>query len=239
MRPIRVLLVDDEEDFRQPTLRYLTRMGMTVLGVGSAAEMDAKLAEFTPDVVVLDVNMPGETGFDAVKRLRRDSTSGLVMLTARSKVDDRIFGLTQGADSYLSKPVSLHELEVVIRGLFLRLEASPMKPESGWLFDASRWTLTAPDGKTERVSAAEHGVLALLMAAPGQPVARDALFQALGRLPSGPEDRSVDLLVSKLRRKFVDSQFTIPIRSVRNVGYVFLKPAAMQADIESQAFPGP
>jgi two-component system OmpR family response regulator len=231
MTSIRVLLVDDEEDFREPTLRFLSKTGMAVLGAGSACEMDIKRNDFAPDVIILDVNMPGESGFDVVKRLRRETDIGLVLLTARGDVDDRVFGLNQGADNYLTKPVNLRELEAVIRGIFGRLRSSEPEKERGWLFDAECWTLTAPDGKNAKLSAAEYRVLAALMAEPGQPVARDILFNVLGRIPPGAEDRSLDVLVSRLRRKFSDSNFAVPIQSVRNIGYVFPRPAAIIGNI--------
>jgi len=104
MSPIRVLLVDDEHEFLTPVLRFLTKAGMQVVGAGSVEDMDAVLADFRPDVVVLDVNLPGESGFDAVCRLRQTTKAGLVMLTARTEIDDRVFGLTQGADAYFTKP---------------------------------------------------------------------------------------------------------------------------------------
>jgi DNA-binding response OmpR family regulator len=101
--------------------------------------------------------------------------------------------------------------------------ASPAE-DAEWIFDADAWTLVSPDGERVRLSAAEHGVISLLTDAPGQPVPRDHLFVALRKIQSGPDDRSVDLLVSRLRRKFSTSAFRLPIQSVRGVGYVFPMP---------------
>lgn len=226
MSKIRVMLVDDEEDFREPVARFLRKAGMDVVGVGSVEEMAEPMTGWRPDVIVLDVNLPGESGMAALQRLRSESSAGLVMVTAQGGVDDRIHGLTLGADSYLGKPVNIRELEAVIRSLSSRIapDKPVSAPESGWVFDTERWTLISPHAEEVRLSAAEHSVLMALTRQPGQPVSRDVLFNALGKQPAGPEDRSLDVLVSRLRRKFPDSIITLPIRSVRGIGYVFPMP---------------
>jgi len=100
-------------------------------------------------------------------------------------------------------------------------------PAQVWFFDAKQWTLTSPDGRRVSLSSAEYGLLTVLAATPGQPVERAALFQALGRDASGPDDRSIDLLISRLRRKFESSDFALPVKSVRGIGYVFPEPVIM------------
>ena len=224
MTPIRVLLVDDEPDFLTPVMRFLTKAGMQVVGVGSVEDMDAALEDFQPDIIVLDVNLPGENGFDAVHRLRQNTKAGLVMLTARTEIDDRVFGLTQGADAYFTKPVTLRELEAAIRNLWGRLHSLTPVPTEPWIFDAGKWTLTSPDGKPQSLSAAEYRLLSILADTPGQPVERDVLCQALGRATASLDDRGVDLLISRLRRKFAGADFSLPIKSVRGIGYVFPEP---------------
>lgn len=226
MSKIQVMLVDDEEDFREPVARFLRKVGMEVMDVGSVEEMAQSMTGFRPHVIVLDVNLPGESGLEALKRLRAESSAGLVMVTAQGGVDDRIHGLSLGADSYLGKPVNIRELEAVIRSLRSRVapEQPASVPEPGWVFDTERWTLSSPTGEEARLSAAEHAVLTALTRHPGQPVSRDVLFTVLGRQSSGPEDRSLDVLVSRLRRKYPDSTTTLPIRSARGIGYVFPPP---------------
>lgn len=223
---IHVMLVDDEEDFREPVARFLRKVGMEVVTVGSVEEMAPSMISWRPDVIVLDVNLPGESGLEALQRLRSESSAGLVMVTAQGGVDDRILGLSLGADSYLGKPVNIRELEAVIRSLWSRI--APGEPvaalERCWVFDTERWTLSSPTGEEVRLSGAEHTVLMALTQQPGQPVSRDVLFNALGKQPTGPEDRSLDVVVSRLRRKYTDSAVTLPIRSARGVGYVFPMP---------------
>ncbi|MFA7428654.1 MAG: response regulator transcription factor [Rhodospirillaceae bacterium] len=218
---IKVILVDDEEDFRDPVTRFLRRRGMTVHDVGSVEELTAALPAFAPDIIVLDLNLPGESGLDAVERLRGTCGAGIIMATARRGVDDRIHGLSLGADSYLEKPLDVRELEAMIRSLWGRLAArAPAAPETVWLFSPEDWTLTAPDGLSIRLSTAEYNMITLLARKPGVAVSRDILFQALGKTASGPEDRSLDVLISRLRNKLAASEHALPLKAVRSVGYV-------------------
>lgn len=218
---ITVILVDDEEDFRNPVARFLRRRGMTVHDVGSVEELTAVLPVVQPDIIVLDINLPGESGLDAVKRLRGICDAGIIMATARRGVDDRIHGLNLGADSYLEKPLDVRELEAVIRSLWGRLAPrAPEEPAPAWLFSPDDWTLTAPDGLSVRLSTAEYNMITLLAREPGVAVSRDILFQALGKTARGPEDRSLDVLISRLRNKFAASEHSLPLKAVRWVGYV-------------------
>lgn len=231
---IRVALVDDEPDFRQPVARYLRKQGMTVHEVGSIEDLTPMLADIAPNIILLDVTLPGESGRDALQRLREDTGAGVIMVTAHGGLEDRIDGLTRGADGYLCKPVTMRELEAVVLSVWRRMgndtataaDSPPAPPavDAEWIFDADAWTLVSPDGERVRLSAAEYGVMSLLTDAPGQPVPRDHLFVALRKTQSGPDDRSVDLLVSRLRRKFSTSEFKPPIQAVRGVGYVFPMP---------------
>ena len=224
MGEIRVMLVEDEEDFRVPLARYLAKVGMAVAGVGSAEEMAAELPSFQPNIVVLDVNLPGESGFAALERLRSSSSVGVVMLTARGGVDDRIQGLTLGADSYLAKPVNLKELELTIRNLFAR-QVPPTPPEpQAWTLDDDRWSLISPDGAAVRLSSAERLAVGVLLAQGGEPVDRETLSAAAGVKfdLDGGNDRNVDILISRLRRRFASIGAGLPIRSVRNRGYAFV-----------------
>lgn len=222
-RPVRVILVDDEEDFRIPVARYLTRGGMTVTGVESVEALEVLLETETADVIVLDVNLPGESGLDAVDRLRRRTTAGLIMLTARSDVEDRIIGLRRGADGYLGKPVDLRELAASIRNLAERLAPPPVA--EGWSFDGRAWTLTTPQGLTIALTQTECLLIATLVDHAGEPVAREVLADALGLTLRDGEDRRLDVVVSRLRAKVRDAG-ALPIRAVRNVGYVFPLPVS-------------
>lgn len=220
MSSIRVALVDDEPDFREPVARFLRKAGLEVVGVESVEDLADLMSSFRPDVIVLDVNLPGESGMEAVQRLREETRAGLIMVTARTGEQDRLMGLQYGADSYLGKPINLRELEAIVRNLHRRLKEGGSAQEQ-WTFNADDWTLSSPDSETVTISAAEYLVLACLTEDPGRPVGREDLFACLGKVDPAPDDRSLDVLLSRLRRKFSVSSYTLPIRSVRGIGYVF------------------
>lgn len=140
MPSIRIALVDDEPDFRQPVARYLRKRGMTVYETGSVEELRPVLSEAAPNIILLDVSLPGESGLDAVKSLRDESKAGVIMVTARGGLEERIEGLGRGADSYLCKPVSMRELEAVVLSLWRRIG----NEETGGMFAAL--TIAMKDG---------------------------------------------------------------------------------------------
>ncbi|MEZ2298668.1 response regulator transcription factor [Variovorax sp. RCC_210] len=126
----RVLVIEDDEDLRDTVLRYLNGVGMLARGVASAEEVDAQLARHDFDAVVCDVNLPGEDGFAVLARLRARSAMRIVMLTARGIANDRLRGLSLGADYYLVKPVNLRELEMVLNNLMPRSHETPVATAS-------------------------------------------------------------------------------------------------------------
>ena len=230
---IKVMVVEDDPDLCGSICRYLSLVGMSVQRAGSGAEMDALLADFTPDLLVLDVNLPGEDGFSIAARLRSASKVGIIMLTARGQLDDRVLGLTAGADAYLVKPVQFRELEAVIHSLTRRLSepAAEEKRESReennqtWGFDAASWSLITPAGHRVPLTNAEFRVLQTLTHEPGASVARDDIAAALGKSVGGYDDRSIDAVMARLRRKVnAATGENLPVRAVRSVGYVFAAP---------------
>ena len=127
--PLSILVVDDEPDLRALLTDYLGLQGFAVRTAASAAELDARLAEAPADLIVLDVNMPGETGLEALARLRRQgSTAGVIMLTAAGTLDARLDGLGDGADDYVVKPFEPRELLARIRAVARRIDEAPAVP---------------------------------------------------------------------------------------------------------------
>ena len=230
---INVMVVEDDPDLCGSVCRYLSLVGMNVQRAGSGTEMDQLLKDFTPDLMVLDVNLPGEDGFSIAARLRSSSKVGIIMLTARGQLDDRVLGLTAGADAYLVKPVQFRELEAVIHSLTRRLHDAPAeekrdgKDENAqtWGFDAPSWSLITPAGHRVPLTNAEYRVLQTLTLEPGASVARDDIAAALGKTVGGYDDRSIDAVMARLRRKVnAATGENLPIRAVRSVGYVFAAP---------------
>ncbi len=234
---IQVVIVEDDVDLRDTFCRYLTRVGMNVTGVGSVEEFEA--LNVSPDIAIFDINLPGDSGLVGAGRLRLTSRAGIIMLTARDALDDKVLGLSLGADAYLVKPVHIRELEAMIRSLYRRLTdentsqpQAPVPVEDGaWILDTRRWSLTPP-GRQNGVplSAAEYHFLSVLMRSFGQPVPREDILQALGKGNSETELRGLDTLLSRLRKK-VETEVAgieFPVRSVRGIGYVFAAPARNQ-----------
>jgi DNA-binding response OmpR family regulator len=223
MSNIRLLLVDDEEDFRIPIASILTNNGMEVKQAGSPSQMDKVLTQFTPHIIVLDVNLPEENGFEIARRLKQTADYSIVMLTAYGSVEDRVEGLSRGADYYLPKPVDTRELLAIIHNLYKRHHDADI-PSAPWLLNKSAWTLTTPDHKTHELTKPELQILTALAKKQGEPVSRRELYSALGLASYAPETRSVDNQVSRLRRRFTTDNYTLPIKTVHSVGYVFSDP---------------
>ncbi|MEP9380023.1 response regulator transcription factor [Aquabacter sp. CN5-332] len=224
---IRILLVEDDDDLRDSLQAYLTDAGLQVRAVRTAEHLVEEIAAYAPDIVVLDINLPGQDGFEAAMAVREHSSVGIIMLTGRSMRTDRLHGLSVGADHYLVKPADPAELEMVIRNLHRRVkgpEAASRPDEVDrdvWGFNAKRWTLSCPHGTKVSLSAAERHLLEKLLERTGEPVARADLVAPGSRqdLDSG---RGLDLLVFRLRRKVErECGLSLPVLSARSIGYVF------------------
>jgi len=223
--PIRVLLVEDDIDFRESLESFLNAAGFEVRAIGDADSLDAELANHRPDVVVLDVNLPGMDGFSVATTLRSTSNLGLVMLTGRKDRQDRFQGLAIGVDHYLTKPIDPAELELVVRNLHRRLHAhasgTPAPSSDRWILDTAHWMLTSPNGMQVTLSRQEYEVLGHLMARPGSPVSRTELMRKDDR-DADDSGRGLDLIIFRLRRRMErECGCPLPVRSVRSIGYVF------------------
>jgi two-component system phosphate regulon response regulator OmpR len=215
-----VLVVDDDRRIRDLLSRYLQRQGYRVTTARSAAEARARLDGLAFDLLILDVMMPGETGFDLAKALRKTSQVPILMLTARAEAESRIAGLEIGADDYLAKPFEARELSLRIANILKRAQpAAPAPAESvrfgPFLFHIARGELRRgeePIHLTDR----EKDMLRLLAAQPGETVAR----LMLAGNGAGAGERAVDVQVNRLRRK-IESDPANPlfVQTVRGIGY--------------------
>lgn len=223
---IRVLIIEDNRDLRESLCRYLTALGMTVHGLPDGRGLDARLAGHAVDLVICDVNLPGENGFSLIARLRLTSKAGVIMLTARRTDEDRLLGLSLGVDCYMVKPVNMRELEFVIRNLYRRISEGPLpRPEPGeerWGYDRALWILTAPNGNQVKLTMAEARIVDCLLSQEGEAVQREALLQAMGRPNIETYVRNIDVSISRLRRK-IEAQCgaRLPVCSARGMGYAF------------------
>jgi DNA-binding response OmpR family regulator len=233
--PVRILVVDDEPDLRALLSDYLGMQGYAVGAAADAAELDTRLAEAPADVIVLDINMPGENGLAALARLRAGGCrAGVILLTAAGTLGDRLAGLSDGADDYIVKPFEPRELLARIRAVLRRLEASgvppapaPAMPKPGLrigrcTFDTGARCLRAPDGSEIALTAMEFDLLTVFARHPRQILSRSRLAELAHGRPLAPGDRSIDIRITRLRQKIgEDARAPRTLRTVHGEGYVF------------------
>ena len=235
---IRIAVVEDNADLLDDVVFHLERAGYRVAGYPHGAALDADLAglaPFDPQLLVLDLGLPGEDGLAIARRLRRARPPlGIVMLTARTALDDRIAGHDSGADNYLCKPVEMEELIAVVGARARRLVPTDERRGEGaagaaaWRYLVARHTLIAPAGEEIELTASEATLIRLLAAADGQQASRNQLVAALGQDHITYDYRRLEAIVSRLRRKLDRHAAPArPLRALRNQGYVFLEPLTL------------
>lgn len=230
--PDHVLVVDDDSDIRDLLAEYLGQNGVKVSVARDAREMRSVLDSTTPDIIVLDVMMPGEDGLTVCRELRTRSTIPVIMLTARADEVDRIVGIEMGADDYLGKPFSPRELLARIKGVLRRSRSMPQTLGgarkvrfAGWTLDFGARHLTGPDGVIISLSGSEFRLLSVFIEHPNRVLDRNQLMDlTLGR-EATPFDRSIDVQISRLRGRLGDdAREPRIIKTMRNEGYLFATP---------------
>ncbi|MBN8505101.1 MAG: response regulator [Burkholderiales bacterium] len=231
----RVLVVDDEPELRSLLAEYFGRHGLDVRQAADAAAARQLIAQSLPELVLLDLNMPGENGLSLARWLRETHPRvGIVMLTTAGEAIDRIVGLEVGADDYLPKPFELRELLARVRAVHRRLNGEAAAPANS-ATNAERITfgscqldlvhrkLLGADGAEIDITAAEFDLLQLFARHPNQPLNRDQIMEQAHKRGWEVFDRSIDLRVMRLRRK-IERNPDKPevIKTVRNVGYVYV-----------------
>jgi DNA-binding response OmpR family regulator len=223
--PLRVILVEDDAELRDAILApALAAAGCDVIGVGSAAELYRIMVGRSPDVIVLDIVLPDESGFEVARHLRQHSDVGIVMLTHRSSAADRVRGLDRGADAYLPKPIEIDVLCATLRSVGRRLKRLPPEsPVSRWALDADGWRLVDPHGRSISLSATERRLLRRLFATPNQAVRREEIIEDLAEDLHEFDPQRLDMLVHRLRRKLGSSGMPeLPLHALRGLGYVLV-----------------
>lgn len=223
----RILLVDDDTGLAAMLAEILQLHGFEVESVTHGETALERIASMPPDLVVLDVMLPGMSGFEVLTRLRQTSEVPVIMLTARGGESERIAGLTGGADDYLAKPFNPLELTARIRAILKRAAASDASTPghtaltAGSLrLDLKRFELWTDD-RLIALTPAEIRVVEVLMRRHGEVLSRSELTAFALQRPLEPYDRSIDTIMSKLRRKLAEAHVDSPrIRGVRGHGYV-------------------
>jgi two-component system OmpR family response regulator len=210
--------------------RTLQENGFRVTGVRNGHEMWDALRRLPIDLVLLDVMLPGASGMDLCRTLRAKSNIPIVMVTARGSETDRVLGLELGADDYLPKPFSGPELVARIRAVLRRSRMSPAESPAprrrvrfaGWTLDLASRELTSPDGSLVDLSGAEYDTLVAFLEHPHRVLSRDHLLELSRNRLGDVSDRSVDVLVSRLRKKIESATDQPMIKTVRGAGYMFV-----------------
>jgi two-component system OmpR family response regulator len=223
-----ILVVDDDAEIRSLVAEYLTLHGYRVSTARDGKQMRSALEADRPDLVVLDLMLPGEDGLTLCRDLRSKSSLPVIMLTARREEIDRIIGIEMGADDYLGKPFNPRELLARIKSILRRARALPVSQGdakrlgfAGWTLDCTARHLIDPQGVILPLSGAQYRLLAIFLNHPNRVLDRDRLVDlTLGR-EATPFDRSIDVQVSRLRQVLRDNgREPRIIKTVRNGGYV-------------------
>ena len=233
-RTDHILIVDDDAEIRALLTRYLEKNGLRATAVGDGRAMWLALERAMVDLIVLDLMLPGDDGLTLCRTLRTKSDTPVIMLTARGDETDRIVGLEMGADDYLPKPFSARELLARIKVILRRTRALPpnLKPQdeqrmrfAGWVLDTSRRQLVSPEGVVTPIGGAEYKLLCVFLEHPNRVLDRDQLLDLSQGREADPLDRSIDVQVSRLRRRLGDDPHSPQlIKTVRGAGYVLAAP---------------
>lgn len=225
-----ILIVDDDRDIRELLSEYLQKQGYRASVAADGRGMRSALSRAKPDLIVLDLMMPDEDGLTQCREIRAHSDIPIVMLTARDEEVDRIVGLEMGADDYLAKPFSPRELVARIKSILRRTRSLPsnLKPDQAkrlrfadWTLDITTRTLISPQGVSVSLSGTDFKLLRIFLDHPNRVLNRDQLIDLTQSRDAGPFDRSIDLQVSRLRRRLNDNpKKPSLIKTSRGEGYV-------------------
>lgn len=223
-----VLVVEDDPGLRVLIARALQQNGFAVFQARSGPEMWNSLEQRPVDLILLDIMLPGHSGIDLCRELRARSDTPIIFVSAKGDETDRVIGLELGADDYIPKPFGTRELLARVRAV-LRRRPGNSDPDqareekvrfAGWTVDLRRRSVLSPSGASIDLTGAEFDLLASFIGSPQRILGRDRLIE-LSRVRLGDaSDRSIDVLVSRLRRKLSNAGQPAPITTVRGVGYM-------------------
>ena len=225
-----LLIVDDEPDICDLVSRYLSREGYQVLAANTGQQMHQQLKDNSVALVILDVRLPDADGFELAQQLNQQFDMGIVMLTQKSDLVDRVAGLESGADDYLTKPFELRELLARVKSVLRRYRRQEgAKVANSQVFRFNRWeldlaqhTLKNPANQDIELSPTEFDLLAVLVKNPNQVLSRDFLLQETRGRDAGPFDRTIDVRIGHLRKSLEDNPGKPAlIKTVRTRGYLF------------------
>ena len=227
-----ILVCDDENDVREMLKEYLEKRGFKVSEAGNGVELRDVLEKEEIDLILLDINMPGEDGLSILRSVRAEKDICVVMLTAAGEVVDRIIGLEMGADDYLGKPVDLRELEARVKAVLRRRDSSETTSAKSTTrktaafgdcrLDLEAAKLFGGDGQEIAITAMEFSLLKVFAENPKRVLNRDQILEQAHDRGWDPFDRSVDIRISRIRRKIepIPEKPQI-IKTIRGIGYLY------------------
>ena len=248
-----IAVVDDETAITELLAHYLGTHGFRATQLHSGRELMALMPTDPPELVLLDLGLPGEDGFAIARQLREHWRCGLVIITGRGDSVDKVVGLEVGADDYVTKPFDLRELVARIKAVLRRIEPAPAAPALapvpagaapaaaagapgpalgflGWRLDLAARRLDDPSGAEVRLTTGEFELLATLAQHGGRVLSRDFLLEQTRGREAAPFDRTIDVQVGRLRKKLeADPEHPQIIKSVRGAGYIFIPPVGQVA----------
>jgi DNA-binding response OmpR family regulator len=222
-----LIVVDDDVALSGMLADYLSIAGHEVRLAADAGTLDSQMAAGSPDLIILDVSLPGEDGFSIARRMRQQHDVGIIMLTGAIDLVDRVVGLELGADDYVTKPFSLSEISARIEAIIRRRSATrhQLEPFGPFSLDLKRWILLDGAGEKIPLFPTEIDLVAAFVTNPGKLMSRDELLRLAPGNASDPIDRSIDKRVERLRRKLdkhgVEGEL---IETVRSDGYIYKGP---------------
>jgi DNA-binding response OmpR family regulator len=236
----RLLIVEDDTSVREMLEEYLGTHGYEIAGVDRGTAMREAVERNLPDVVLLDVNLPGEDGLSLARFLRERFDVGIIMVTGATGVADRIAGLEVGADDYVTKPFDLRELLARVKSVLRRMQAHPAAavaakgapgtshvPIGRCVIDLAAHRLFAADGSEVPLTSMEYDLLKTFISHPNQVLSRERLLTLTRNREWEPFDRSIDIRIARVRRKIEpDPERPQTIRTVRGEGYLFVPASA-------------
>ena len=235
---VHIAVLDDEAEITTLLATYLQEQGFRVSQAHNGATLLGLMAADTPQLVLLDLGLPGEDGFSIARQLREHWQCGLVIVTGRGDSIDKVVGLEVGADDYVTKPFDLRELLARIRAVLRRTSGSALANSvaaqrnvyrfAQWQLDLSARRLVNPKGKEVALTAGEFAILTAFVQHPDRILSRDFLLEKTRGREAAPFDRTIDVQVGRLRKKLElnvdDSQI---IKSVRGAGYILVAPVTV------------
>jgi two-component system OmpR family response regulator len=229
----QVLVVDDDQAIRELLAEYLSKNNYEVLTAEDGMEMDRKLLANSPDLIILDIMLPGDDGFTLCQRIRQNSNVPIIMLTANSDEMDRVLGLEIGADDYIAKPFSPRELLARVKALLRRSHFVKLMEETeeksrylcfaNWKLDTQQHYLIDKNNQVVSLTGADFQLLNLFLKNPNTPISRDQICQTLHGRDAFANERGIDVHLSRLRQSLGDdAKAPKIIKTVRGAGYMFI-----------------